>query len=200
MRKSILIAALCGIVFSLFLTGIPARAQRTMKGQFFITGSFMKNFYPAPSTDVLGGEVFFGQYLGSFYWHAGLQYTPSYEKVPMGCVNLAGGAMYRLLETRSRMFNVYVGGDALFGCDYPGGRNVVEDIVVDDKTGAIKTDDVQDGSGKTAIVYGVEPRIEFEFFVLKQVALVGGASAPVKVKTQQDVLTGRFFAGLRVNF
>jgi hypothetical protein len=195
-----LTAAVCGIVLSLFLTGLPARAQRTMKGQFFLTGSFMKNFYPAAGTDVLGGEVYFRQYLGSFYWHAGLQYTPSYEKVPMGCVNLAGGAMYRLLETRSRMFNLYVGGDALFGCDYPGGRNVVADIVVDDKTGAIKTDDVPDDSGKTAIVYGVEPRIELEFFLLKQVALVAGASAPVKIRTQQDVLSGRYFAGLRVNF
>lgn len=199
MRKSLFTAAMCGIVLSLFLTGLPARAQRTMKGQYFITGSFMKDFYPPTSTDVLGGEVFFGQYLGSFYWHAGLQYTPSYEKVAFGCFNVAGGAMYRLLETRSRMFNLYVGGDALFGCDYPGGRNVIRDIVVDEKTGAIKTDDLPE-EGKTAIVYGLEPRIELEFFVLKKVALVGGASAPVKVKTQQEVLTGKFFAGLRVNF
>lgn len=193
-------AAFCGIVLILLmLSGREARAQRTIVGQYFITADFMAAVYPQGCATV-GGEAFVGQYRGNFYWTAGLQYTPSTERVSFGCVDAAGGVMYRLAGTRARMVNVYAGGLALVGVDYPRGHKPVEDLVVDPNTGAIDTSKEGDPEGKTAIVVGLEPRVELEFFPVGGFAIIGGASLPVKIVTQQEVVSGRLYAGLRVNF
>jgi len=176
-----------------------ACAQRTVLGQFFVSGHFVDGVYP-PDKKVIGGEFYVGQYRGNFYWMGGLQYTPAWERSEFGCFDVAGGAMYRLLGTRNRMLNVYAGGIAMVGIDYPRGRKALEDLVVDSGSGSIDVSSEEEVSGKTKIMVGLEPRVEFEFFPFKIMAIVVGGSAPVKVVTQQDVFSMRLYGGLRFNF
>ena len=201
MGKTVLkAAALCGAIVSLLLlSGGEASAQRTVSGQFFVSGDFMAAVHPAGS-GVTGGEVFVGQYRGSFYWSAGVQFTTATEKAAFGCATAAGGVMYRFVETRSRFFNMYAGGLVLLGADYARGRKPVEDLVVNPDTGAIDTSGEDVPEGKTQLVVGVEPRVEIELFPFGGFALVGGVSLPLKFVTQQDVFSARVYAGLRLNF
>lgn len=196
-------AALCGMVASLLFLGMEARAQRTVRGQSFISADFAATFSPVLSRGAKGAEVWYGQYLDVMFWQAGLQYMPGYvkdsEHSAPGCFTLSGGAMYRLFGTRSRIFNGYVGGHALFGAEFKDGQKAIADLIVDD-SGHISTEETEDPGYKTAIVYGVEPRFEVEFFPLKSVALVGGVSVPVKIQTQKDVVSARGYVGVRINF
>ncbi len=200
MKKCILAkAAVCGIV-SIFLFNVrEARAQRTIAGQMFVSADFMAGVHPAGS-HVVGGEAFVGQYSGAFYWMGGLQLTPATDRVDIGCTDVAGGVMYRLVDTRNRMLNIYAGGLVLVGLDYPKGRKPIEDLVVNPDTGAIDTSGEGASSARTAFVVGVEPRLEMEVFPVGGFGLVGGVSAPLKFVTQQDVFSIRLYAGLRVNF
>ena len=200
MKKCILAkAAVCGIVSILLLNVREARAQRTIAGQMFVSADFMAAVHPRGS-HVVGGEAFVGQYRGAFYWMGGLQHTPATERVNVGCTDVAGGVMYRLVDTRNRMLNIYAGGLALVGLDYPKGRKPVEDLIVNPDTGAIDTSGEGAPSARTAFVVGVEPRLELEVFPVGGFGLVGGVAAPLKFVTQQDVLSIRLYAGLRVNF
>ena len=173
----------------LFLGGTEARAQRTIRGQSFISANFVKTLSPALSRDSMGAELWYGRYLDTFYWQAGLQYMPGYikdsERRAPGCFTVAGGAMYRLLSTRSRMFSCYIGGNALFGVEFADGNKAIADIMKDPVTGTIPVETVEDSPYVTKVTYGLEPRFEVEFFPLKSAALVGGLSLPVKVQTQK---------------
>lgn len=188
----------------LFLGGTEARAQRTVRGQSFISADFVKTLSPVLSRDAMGAELWYGRYLDTFYWQAGLQYMLGYikdsERQAPGCFTLSGGVMYRLAATRSRRLNCYIGGNALFGVEFADGNKAIADIMVDPYTGAISTDEVESAEYLTKVTYGLEPRFEVEFFLLKSAALVGGLSLPVKVQTQKDHVAGRVYAGVRVNF
>ena len=199
MRKSILkAAALCGAILSLSVLGEGrAMAQRTVSGQYFVSGDFMAAVHPAGS-GVMGGEVFVGQYRGTFYWQGGVQFTPATEVSPFGCVTAAGGAMYRFIETRSRFLNMYAGGNVVAGVDFPKGRKPIEDLVVTDSGIDVSGEDEPEGATKFAA--GLEPRVELELFPFGGFALLGGVSLPVKFVTQQDVFSVRAYFGLRVNF
>ncbi len=192
-------AALCGILLTIFaLSGQDACAQRTVWGQRMVSAHFMKNLFPSASTKVMGGEAYYGQYFSSFYWQAGAQFTAGTKETPVNCFNLSGGAMYRLFGTRSRMFSMYVGGNALVGVDFASGLDAVKEVVSSDN-GSVDVEEDEKTYG-TGFVYGIEPRFELEFFPFKTMALVAGAALPVKFKTQQDVVTGRFYVGARLNF
>ena len=195
-------AAVCGILMTLFaLSGHDASAQRTVWGQRMVSVHFMKNLFPSASAKVMGGEAYYGQYFSSFYWQAGAQFTAGTKEVPVNCFNVSGGAMYRVFGTRSRMFSMYVGGNALVGVDFTSGNDAFKEVVSSD-SGSV-TIPVDDGDEKkygTGFVYGIEPRLELEFFPFKTLAIVGGAALPVKFKTQQDIVTGRFYVGARLNF
>lgn len=194
-------AAVCGILMTLFaLSGHDASAQRTVWGQRMVSVHFMKNLFPSASAKVMGGEAYYGQYFSSFYWQAGAQFTAGTKDVPVNCFNVSGGAMYRLYGTRSRMFSMYVGGNALVGVDFTSGLDAVKELTTNEN-GYTNTDsEDNEKTYGTGFVYGIEPRFELEFFPFKTVAIVGGAALPVKFKTQQDIVTGRFYVGARLNF
>lgn len=205
MKASLTIkAALCGILMTvLALSGHDACAQRTVWGQRMVSAHFMKNLFPAANVKVMGGEAYFGQYFSSFYWQAGAQFTAGTRDVPVNCFTLSGGAMYRLYGTRSRMFNMYVGGSAMLGLDFVSSTDAVTTVIDADSTSGIHLPDEENGDEKTygtGFVIGIEPRVELEFFPLRSAALVGGFTMPIKFKTQQDVVTGRFYIGARLNF
>lgn len=207
-RHLCFLTAIIGILAACFLNEVQAAAQRTSQGQFFISSDYMKNISPSQSVSVMGGEVFVGQYLGRMYWQAGLEFSPEIKNVPVGSVVLSAGALYRLWATRTRSFNGYIGGHALFGAEYSGTLNDVVTSVVkgDDGDDTPSSDETQlDGEGsvkkaRAFMTYGLEPRFEMELFLFRNVAFTGGLSLPVRIKTESDVLSVRFHVGLRVNF
>lgn len=197
-------AAVCGVLVTLLalMGSQEVAAQRTVSGQRMVSANFMKTFSPSGSGKVMGADAYFGQYLGTFYWQAGAQFTGG-KGVPVMCFNLSAGAMYRLFGTRNRMFNGYVGGNALVGVDFASGSKAVSDVIQSDDLGGVSVDDIDKSEEKvyeTGFVYGLEPRVELEFFPFRAFALVGGVALPVKFKTQQDVVSGRLYVGLRLNF
>ncbi len=208
------------LVSSMIFGSVEANAQRTMRGQYFGTVNFIDSFYPSEEKGMLGIEAALGQYHGSFYWDTGFQFSPVSEKIGLGCLNVMAGVMWRPICTRDRMLNVYIGGHVIAGADFTGKRflndalsggsgtvsdtsgsedvdSLSEDVIdIDEQVGAESENDLS----STQFVYGVIPRIEFEFFPFKTIALVSGMEAPIKFKSQTSSFSARFYVGLRVNF
>lgn len=195
MKKSFLRAALCGAVVCLSFFAQPAFAQRTMSGQYFLSASYVHGVAPEATRKVMGVEGVFGQYNYNGYWMAGMHYTFKSKDVPVGCFTASYGRMFRLLSIRSRIFNVYAGGTIFLGADF--GHDTVEEISV--QSGYISYDEPEVTEYGNGFVYGIEPRIEGELFIVRKVSLLLGGAVPVKGKTQQDKVSARFYFGLRVN-
>ena len=196
MKKIPFVSLVCGlsILFSL-LAPSKASAQRTSWGQSFVSVSFIKAAVPEASNKVFGGEFMYGEYNDINYWQGGAQYTPHMKSHPVGCFTVAGGVMYRLSASRDRAFNLYAGGNIFAGVDY-----VKEYPVVYGEGTIIPVDDEEEEKAGSAFVYGVEPRMEMEVFFTTKVAAILGVAVPLKVKSQEDKVSGRAYLGLRINF
>lgn len=202
-------AVLTLVAILLTATSQEAGAQRTVRGQFFGTANVFKPLTPPDETRIWGGEAFVGQYMLNAYWQGGVQFFPKGNPTGLGCFTFAGGYMLRAAETRSRMFNLYLGGNAILGADF--GSNPLVSIIDDDDSSS----DPMSGSGivdsfgedpavapeaKTAVVWGIEPRMEMEVFFMRKAAFVIGVAAPLKFKSQTSHVSARGHAGIRVNF
>lgn len=201
--KNLAVFAVLIILFAGF--SWPAAAQRTVRGQFFGSANYMKTVTPSQSLKVWGVEAYVGQYMGSFYWYGGLQMTPPWKESRVGCFNISGGAMYRLFCSRNRMFNGYVGGGALFGVDFPDWNKAAYGIIKGDDSDAGSTsEETFEEEFKTGIMFGFEPRLELEFFPLRTVAIVGGATLPIRIsmknQARTQLVTARLYAGIRFVF
>ncbi len=219
-RISLLIACVGALMA---LSTVSACAQRTMNRQFFVNADYLMTLHPGDETGVNGMEVFAGEYLRNFYWNIGFQLYPRLNRINLGCVNVAAGAMWRPFSTRDRMFSMYIGGNLIAGADFSG-PHVINDIISgssDDSSSEVSTESVnpsevstepvnpteEEGTevpvehkSSTQAVYGLSPRIEFEFFPLRKVAVVAGVEAPFKLRAQSSNFSLKGFVGLRVNF
>ena len=196
------VARVATLVLVLAAASVQARAQRTVRGQSLVSAAFMQTVSPPGATSVQGGEVLYGRYLPNSYWQAGAQYMPATGDGGIGCFTFAGGMMWRLAESRSRVFSLYLGGNALFGADFGDISKAVTDIVAEESSDSITSapGDGDDEGVKTAFVYGIEPRVEVELYLFRKAALVLGVQIPIKMLTQQNNLSLRLSAGIRTCF
>jgi len=178
-------------VLLLLAISICASAQRTAKGQFYVGADWATTVYPkVMSYHVI--NVGMGQYTLFGKWQAAVQYT---TRDAFGIVSVLarGGAMYRLYGSRSRVVNLYGGGDMMLGADFCSEQI---SVLIPDDDGTTTTETKEATSG---FVWGVDPRLEFEVFPFTRVAFYVGASFPVKFSTQQKMFYIVPFAGVRVN-
>ena len=198
-----------------------ASAQRTMPGRFFAGLKYSMTAFPSDLNRTQEYDFGMGQYLGDIYWYAGAEFTPiswnpDIQRSIVGIADVHGGVMYRAVCTRNRMLSLYVGGHAVAGIDF-GSDNPISDTIdikTDTQTNSIvhfnddgtdETDYSSTVSGKepfapTKFTYGLTPRVELEFFPLKQFAIVADFSLHLRFQSQFSNVYGRFGIGARYNF
>lgn len=184
-RKPFVVIAL---ILTLFMCTIfSADAQRTMKGQHAI-GVEAAGYIP--NLGNLGVNLNYSQYLLSAYWmidaFVGSNQINVTGGIPMNFIEyaLGGGYMYRLLATRSRSISLYAGGGAFIGYElYDPMKKLPASIDTELPTGNF--------------LYGVSPRIEAEFFVIRQLAITVGTVAMVNFSSPLVMFRPQLRLGLR---
>ena len=190
-----LVVAVVAVAASLF-SSAECPAQRTMRGQGFVTAGAFHGVAPQSSSSVYGAGVRAGSYMLSSYWEAGLDVSPRTAPDSLGCVTISGGMMWRVAETRSRAFNLYGGADVFAGIDFTDFGGAAEGIVDDGKP----TGQDSSGDGAAGFVYGLEPRLEAEVFVARRLAFVFSSQFPLKLRSRQDHVSARVGVGIRLCF
>lgn len=105
------------LLVALFWCCNQASAQRTMQGRSIFT---LGSHYNGSS---FGAEAFFGQYVLAGYWNAGIKVsdygTPlsTGDQLHYNHIAAAGEFMFRLVSTRRRTINLYVGAGAFAGIE-----------------------------------------------------------------------------------
>lgn len=183
----------------LFLQPACAKAQRTMRGQWYGSASASCTAYATPGAHP-GIELGLGRYLISSRWTGGIRLIPERQS-SSGSLVLAGGWMQRLCATRSRSFSIYGGGTAFIGADYDDAAKAVEEIVTDSSSGSSTWTQGDDAApSAAAFTYGLEPVVEAELFFSRKAAFIASLSVPVRLATRLETLSLRAGAGIRINF
>ena len=162
MRKFVFIAML-------LLAGFSANAQRTSKGQSFIS---LDALYTTTHGIAVGGNVEFGQYLLNSYWDCGITAANRTSPLNLGgrmeyCDYIVyGDFMYRFVGTRDRRLSFYGGGGIFLGYE------------AYDQMGKLP-DNIDTGLGRGSFYYGVRPQLLLEVFVSRQVALALRGRVPL---------------------
>lgn len=167
-------------------------AQRTSKNTQYISAS------ASWTLSSFGGELDYGMYLHNSHVFGGLNIgnraeldVPTNEIVNHQSLELLGGWEWRLYGSRSRMVNVYIGGDAFIGAE-------ALDVF---KTARETTRQSYYLSGfkDYKFIFGISPRAELEFFVSRSVALTAGVRAPVTFLSQYGYINLDVLLGARFN-
>lgn len=184
----------------LMLLPAGARAQRTMRGQWYAGTAATSTLSPkAGSHPGFGIEV--GRYTMTARWSASIRGI-----VPVGggsgSLTAAGAWMYRAAATQNRALSLYCGGGAFLGFDFDEVNGAVREVISDGGTDSPATwSQGEDGSVRhSSFTYGLEPAAELELFITRKAALVAAASMPIRLLTRQENLSLRASAGIRINF
>ena len=164
-------------------------AQRTMKGQYHLAAEAA---FAADPKVPSGAEISFGAYLLDSYVIGWINVTPDFVTLPtnhqLGYIPINVGAdyMYRVVATRARSVNLYVGGGVFLGWELYDPFKKVPPYI-------------DTGFGKGTFIYGVAPAIDSEFFITRTVALTLGARMPVSISSKTEILKLHLKAGIRIN-
>ena len=140
-----------------------AAAQRTTAGQGMLS---LDGGYPCAAS------LSYGQYLPSSLWEAGAfaqyrsYYINSEYSMPYYPVGVFGNWMYRIISTRSRVFNVYAGAGVFLGWEFYDPEKTLPDFI---------SSSLIDG----AFLYGVNPKIQAEVFFTRRIAVILSGNAPI---------------------
>lgn len=155
-NRLVICAALC-------LMPAAASAQRTVSGQGMVS---LDGAWPH------GASLCYGQYLPSSFWEAGAfaqwrstAVNDSYT-MPYMPVGVFGNWMYRLVGTRSRVFNLYTGAGVFLGWEFYDPGNDLPDFVSEDLTGG-------------TFLYGINAKIQAELFFTRTAAFLFTGTAPI---------------------
>lgn len=179
-------------IIILLALAVPAalHAQRTARGSWFVGADGVFTFTS------FGGQITFGKYLLRSYAGGGVNAafravsqntgTVSY-KLAYGQYTATGEFMYRLCAARSRWFNLYGGGGALLGVEVYDPLDQRPEGVILSETGA-------------TFIYGLDARLEAEFYAFRSFAFTVGGRLPVTFGSLCRVFNYEVSAGVRVNF
>lgn len=161
----------------LLLLCVSARAQRTSKGIRSVSAS------ASWTVSSFGGELDYGTYLHNSYLFGGLNIanrahynTTISEIVNHQSLEALMGWEWRLYGTRSRVFNIYLGGDVFIGVEmfdlFKNERETTRKIYYNE------------GIKDYKFIFGLSPRVEIEYFVSTTVAITASARAPITFLSQ----------------
>lgn len=168
---------------SLCLMPTVASAQRTTSGQGMLS---FEGQWPH------GVSISYGQYLPSSMWEAGAytQYrtTPVNSDCMMEYMPAAvfGNWMYRLVGTRSRMFNLYAGAGAFLGWEFFDPWKTLPDFLSEEI-----------GSG--VFIYGINAKLQAEIFFTRRTAFLISGSAPMNFTSPCSWIQPTAAFGIRID-
>jgi len=188
------------IAVAMMLLPAGARAQRTMRGQWYAGAAATATLSPkAGSHPGFGIEA--GRYTMTARWSCSIRgIIPTGGE--FGSLTAAGAWMYRAVATSNRALNLYCGGGAFLGVDFDEVNGAVREVISDGGTDSSATwSQGDEGSARhSSFTYGLEPAAELELFITRKAALVAVASLPIRLLTRQETLSLRASAGIRINF
>lgn len=178
------------IVFILVASSVMCRGQRTMSKQTFAS---IEGFY---NGSLAGGEVTVGRYTINAFWFGSLSLSPYSAELGLDDENVLGEALYlqsmvyggyqyRVISSRKRNANLYLGGAAFVGLEtFDPFSRLPANIVT--------------GFGKHTFVYGLAPILSFELFVSKTVSFTVSGKIPVNFSSKISAWHYNVGAGLKV--
>lgn len=155
-----------------------AQAQRTARGMYLVSSGAVSDFSSA------GTELSFGRYLLSSYMAGGVilnhtGFLANGERSVFLSTEVFYDWMYRLMSSRNRELNLYVGSDLFGGLEIldPYYRLLPETYKGLENNGFVKS----------SFIYGVSPRIELEWFLSTCVALTFDGRLAVTLGSQRQL-------------
>lgn len=174
----------------IFLGAVTVFAQRTAKGQYFISADAL---YTTTHGIAVGGSVEMGQYLLNSYWDAGVTVANRTSPLSTGdrmeyCDYIIhGDFMYRLVGTRDRRISLYGGGGLFLGYE------------AYDQLGRLP-ENIDTGLGSGAFFYGIRPQLLSEFYLAQSIALILRARVPLNWCAPHGWINYEVGLGVRVSF
>ena len=179
---------------------IQAKAQRTMRGQWYGGAVTTCTLSPKEGSHP-GFGIEAGRYTMTARWSASIRgIVPVGED--FGSLTAGGAWLYRVAASRNRVLDFYFGGGAFLGIDFDEINNAIKEVISDDstETSATWTQGESGAVRHSAFTYGIEPAAELELFFTSKAAFVACVSIPVRLLTRQETLSLRASAGIRINF
>ena len=183
-------ATIIAFMLLAFSCNTDASAQRTMDRQLFVSA---EGHLSALNLSDAGGGLSMGQYMLNGLWFCSI--SSSFNTVGIGSGRklgyvdfyAQGGYLYRIISNRSRSLNLYGGGGAFIGYEvYDPMKRVPSHLATNLPEGGI-------------FLYGIDPRIEFEAFIAKKVAVALGFSSPINFSSSLTKVRPKGTLGIRLN-
>lgn len=187
------ISRFLALVIALSLAGAvgnDAFGQRTVNSALMLTAEYSYPF--SGNGDDFCLDLCCGQYQLNSYWNAGITgnlYSHDLKNESMmqyAQIAAIGEWMYRLVGTRNRAVNLYLGGGMFIGYE------------AYDPFGKLP-EYFETGLGVGSFLYGIHAKLEGEFFIWRNVAIVLGGRLPVNFTSPVSKLNYHVSAGLRIN-
>ena len=174
----------------LIASSVLCRGQRTMSNQIFAS---IDGFY---NGNLAGGDIEIGKYTIKAFWFGSLSLSPYSVELSLDDGNalgktlylqslIYGGYQYRVISSRKRNANLYLGGAAFVG---------LETFDPSSKLPA----NIDTGFNKHTFIYGLSPILSFELFVSKIVSLSISGKIPVNFSSKISVWHYNIGAGVKI--
>lgn len=183
--------AFVALAFLFASVSVPASAQRTMDGQYFLSAEGISSVLKDRG---LGFTLGFGKYFTSSRFDAGFEYLSKKGNPDYSPFLFYGDWMYRFASTHDHMLNVYAGGVGFIG--YEAVSKVVEAVVEDAAAVVVQTGNEYQVPGFSL---GLGIRVDAEFFVAKNVSLTMAGTLPLSFLSANEKVSFNLSAGVRVN-
>lgn len=184
------------------LASFSADAQRTSTDQLYL--DFTASSSIISSDPSLGGSISIGKYNLSSRWDAGVESFMKRDGTPYFPVYAQASYLLRFCANRSRSAQLYGGLGALAGAELSVPASLTPSTGYQDNENGIGVDfsqveQVKSGTMTAAFIYGFSLRLEAEFFIARQVALVGSLRMPLTFGSAHKVFNLIGNAGIRIN-
>lgn len=185
MRNRIVILLLMFVVPSVLCKG-----QRTMSGQMFIG---TEGFY---NGCLAGGDVTVGRYTINAFWFGSLSVSPYSIELDLNDGKVLGkarylqtliygGYQYRVISSRKRNANLYLGGAVFAGLE------------TFDPFSKLPSN-IDPGFSKHTFIYGLTPLVSMEIFVSRMVALTASCKVPFSFSSRISLWHYNMGAGIKI--
>ena len=178
------------IVFILVASSVLCNGQRTMSEQPFVS---IEGFY---NGSLAGGDITAGRYTINAFWFGSLSLSPHSVELGLNDGNVLGktlylqslvygGYQYRVISSRKRNANLYLGGAVFAGLE------------TFDPFSKLPSN-IDTGFSKHTFIYGLTPMMSLEIFVSRAVSLTASCRLPVNFSSKISRLHYNTGAGIKI--
>lgn len=178
------------ILLMLVASSVLCKGQRTMSGQTFIG---TEGFY---NGNLAGGDVTIGRYTINAFWFGSLSVSPYSVELDLNDGKIFGkagylqtliygGYQYRVISSRKRNANLYLGGAVFAGLE------------TFDPFSKLPSN-IDTGFSKHTFIYGLTPMLSLEIFVSRVVSLTASCRVPVNFSSKISLFHYNTGAGIKI--